>query len=321
VVIRKPRKEDYTKLKSYRTISLLSVMGSVIEKVVAELLSDEAKRRSLLSDGQFATRKKRSAIDAAAIMADKAHSAWKEDNIMRVLLIDIKAAFPSVVRGRLIHAMMAKKIDGDLIPWTESFLSETTLEVVIESNVLQSHPVEAGVPQGSPVLPILFAIHAAGLIKWVEERVQVERLSFVNDLGWVATVKDVNQVVETLEACAAESIEWANRRDLQFDTARTEAALFTRRRSHKMHLLPKLTSKIKLGNSFVRFNNEATRWLGVWIDAHLTFKEHHLQCTKKARAAEARLRLLTKTHGIIPERVRAVQTAWVQAVALYGSAL
>jgi len=41
--------------------------------------------------------------------------------------------------------------------------------MVIEGNVLQSDPVEAGVPQGSPVLPILFAIHSAGLIKWVEE--------------------------------------------------------------------------------------------------------------------------------------------------------
>jgi len=156
-------------------------------------LSDEAERRALLSDGQFGSRKKRSAIDAAAIMVDRAHATWKEDNITGVLLMDINAAFPSVARGRLIHAMMAKKIDGDLIRWTESFLSERTVEMVIEGNVLQSHPVEAGVPQGSPVLPILFAIHTAGLIKWVEERVQAKRLSFVDDLGWVATGKDVNQ--------------------------------------------------------------------------------------------------------------------------------
>jgi hypothetical protein len=61
--------------------------------------------------------------------------------------MDIKAAFPSVARGRLIHAMKAKKIDGDLIRWTESFLSERTVEMVIEGNILQSHAVEAGVPQ------------------------------------------------------------------------------------------------------------------------------------------------------------------------------
>jgi len=260
------------KLKSYRTISLLSCMGKVVEKVVAELLSEEAKRRALLSDGQFGSRKTRSAINAAAIMVDRAQAAWKPDIMTGVLLMDIKAAFPSAARARLIHAMKAKKIDRDLIPWTESFLSERKVEMVIEGNVLQSHPVEAGGPQGSLVSPILFAIHTAGLITWVEERVQAERLSCLDDLGWVATGKDVNQVVERLEACAAESIEWANRRDLQVDTAKTEAALFTCRRGHKKHLQPKLTAKIKVGNSFVRFNKEATRWLGVGMDANLTFK-------------------------------------------------
>ena len=43
VLIRKPGKEDYTTLKLYRTISLLSCLGKVVEKVVAELQSDEAE--------------------------------------------------------------------------------------------------------------------------------------------------------------------------------------------------------------------------------------------------------------------------------------
>jgi len=57
VVIRKPGKDDYTKLKAYRSISLLSCMGKVVEKVAAELLSEEAQRRGQLSDRQFGSRK------------------------------------------------------------------------------------------------------------------------------------------------------------------------------------------------------------------------------------------------------------------------
>jgi len=49
--------------------------------------------------------------------------------------------------------------------------------------------------------------------------------------------------------------------------------------------------------------------------------EHHNRCIKKARAAEARLRSLKKTYGVVPESVRAVQVACVQAIALYGSVL
>jgi hypothetical protein len=131
----------------------------------------------------------------------------------------------------------------------------------------------------------------------------------------VATGKNVNQVVEKLESCSAETIQWACRQDLQLDTAKTEAALSTRRRGHKKHLRPKLMAKIKVGDAFVRFNKEATGWLGVWMDAHLTFTEHHNRCMETAMAAEARLRVLMKMHGIIPERVRAIQIACVQAVA------
>ena len=59
----------------------------------------------------------------------------------------------------------------------------------------------------------------------------------------------------------------------------------TRRRGHRKHLRPKLTAKIRVGNGSIQFNAQATRWLGVWMYAHLTFKEHYNRCMKKARAA------------------------------------
>jgi len=104
-------------------------------------------------------------------MVDGAHAAWEADNIMGVLLMDIKAALSSIARGRLIHEIMAKKIDGDLIRWTESVFSEWPVEMSIEGYKFQSDPVEAAVPQSSPVSPILFEVHTAGLRNWVEERV------------------------------------------------------------------------------------------------------------------------------------------------------
>jgi len=83
--------------------------------------------------------------------------------------MDMKAAFPTVARGTLIHAMKAHKIDGDLIRWAKIFLSERTGEMVIKGNLCESHPVEAAVPQGSTISLILLAIHTTGLIGWMEE--------------------------------------------------------------------------------------------------------------------------------------------------------
>jgi len=212
VVIRTPGNENYTQLKGYRSISLWSCMGKVVEKVAAELLSDEAEGRGLLSDRQFGSRRGRSAIDTVAIMVDRAHAAWKGGHIAGVLLMDIKAAFPSVAKGRLVNLMKVRQMAGDHIRWTESYLSERTVEMIIEGNAMQRHLVEAGVLQGSPVSMILFAIYPSGLIKWVEEYVsEAEGRFFVDNLGWVATRSDVNYVVSILERCAATSIEWASR--------------------------------------------------------------------------------------------------------------
>jgi hypothetical protein len=90
-------------------------MGKVVEIVTAELLSKEAESRRLLSGRQFGSKKGRSAIDAAAIMVNRAHAAWTNGQIPGVLLCDIKAAFPSVTKGRLVNLMKVRQMDGDIL--------------------------------------------------------------------------------------------------------------------------------------------------------------------------------------------------------------
>jgi len=151
--------------------------------------------------------------------------------------MNIKAAFPSVAKRRLVNLMKVSHMDGDLIRWTESYLLERTVQMIIEGNTIGRHPVQAGVPQRLPVSQILFAIYTSGLIKWVIEYVsEAEGQSCVDDVGWVATGSDLNPVFTILERCAAQSIEWASRRGIQFDTTKTQAALFTFRRGHRKHL-------------------------------------------------------------------------------------
>jgi hypothetical protein len=76
-----------------------------------------------------------------------------------------------------------------------------------------------------------------------------------------------------------------------------------------------------VGNGLIRFNNQAMWWLGLWMDANLTFKEHHNRWMKIASAVVAGLSTLMKTYGAVSESIRAFQVACIQAVTQSGSEL
>jgi len=139
--------------------------------------------------------------------------------------MDIKAVFLSVGRGRLVHTIKGKGIDGDLVRWTASFLSDRTVEMVIQGNIMKRRPVETGIPQGSSVSPILFAIYTSGLTTWLQQRVSgIEGLSFLDDVGWMATSADFSQVNRKLDSCASESIDWAGKRGARIRQRKNRAS-------------------------------------------------------------------------------------------------
>ena len=154
VLLEKPNKRDRTLVKSYRVISLLNCLGKVVEKVVAKQLSDFCEVNEKLHKGQMGARKYRSAIDAAALLIQKVQEAWESRKIAGALFMDVKGAFDHVSRAQLAQRMSDLGIDDDLIGWTQSFLTDRWVELVIDGHINPKCKVETGIPQGSPVSPI-----------------------------------------------------------------------------------------------------------------------------------------------------------------------
>jgi hypothetical protein len=224
VVLRKPGKPDYSKVKAYRVIALLNCIGKVAEKVVASKLSDIVEHRDLLHAGQFGSRKGRSAVDAVAVLMNRAQEAWKRKEIAGVLLMDVKGAFDHVSRGRLLARMVEMRIESNLVRWVSSFMEGRRIRMVIDGCERAERNVQTGIPQGSPISPILFAIYLSGVFETVEASVPgAQALSFADDVAWMVTGKNVADITEKLEQCAAESIDWAQQNAVAFDSAKTEA--------------------------------------------------------------------------------------------------
>ena len=188
---------------------------------------------------------------------------------------------------------------------------------MLDGEVGEENPVDTGVPQGSPAAPILFVTYLSGIFDAVERRAPVSGLSFVDDIGWWAEGKNADEVADKLSQAAAAAMEWAGKNGVAFDRGKTEAAIFWRKK-RKGALTE---AKVRVGDGEVPFNREATRWLGVWLDSHLTLKEHHAGRLKSGRNAMNRLRRLTGRMGLAPANCRKIMTACVQSVAMFGSEL
>ena len=68
----------------------------------------------------------------------------------------------------------------------------------------------------------------------------------------------------------------------------------------------------------MRFACEATRWLGIWLDASLSLKENRRRRIGNTRQAEAKLRQIVGQYGIPSASARNLHAAIVQGTMLYA---
>ena len=128
------------------------------------------------------------------------------------------------------------------------------------------------------------------------------------------------EIKKVLEKAGKITLEWGTRNAVTYNIRKTEAILFSKARKQK--LLEQLTaSQLRFDGQTIRFNQDATRWLGIWLDSGLNFGSHFRERLKRAKTVEAQIRRLTKTYGLPPALVRRIQIAAVQSVALYGAEL
>ncbi len=170
--------------------------------------------------------------------------------------------------------MLELGVDGDLIRWTKSFSTDRKLQFVIDGHNNPENAIETEIPQGSPASPILFLIYNSGAFEQVEKELpEIMSLSFVDDLGFIASGTSVQEITKTLEKVGNLIVEWERKNAVTYDTAKTELVLFSRARQRCLNQHLRETT-ILVGGKRIEFNKEITRWLGIWLDSQLKFTAH-----------------------------------------------
>ncbi|KHJ32656.1 hypothetical protein EV44_g3666 [Erysiphe necator] len=228
-VLRKPGKPDYSQPKAYRVISVLSCLGKISERIIAQRLSYLAETSDLLHDSQIGGRLKKSAIDAALLLTNEIQTNKNHNLMTSALFLDVKGDFDHVVKNQLVEILKNKRLPTNLIAWIASFLSERELRLAFDGQSEHFSKINTGIPQGSPVSPILFLIY----IKDLFASRAVKIIAYVDKICLIAASKSIRRNIKILEREAAQLYERGDQNDIDFDLAKTELIHFSRSQEAK----------------------------------------------------------------------------------------
>ena len=171
------KKGDSQYCNNYRPISLLCCISKVFEKIIFNHIYTYLKENNLINIRQSGFTEGDCTINQLIAICNLiAKNLDSSDEVLAVFL-DLTKAFDKVWHTGLKYKIERCGITGNLLKWLSSYLSQRTQRVVINGKHSELQEIQAGVPQGSVLGPLLFLIY----INDICENLSCETFLFADD--------------------------------------------------------------------------------------------------------------------------------------------
>ena len=130
---------------------------------------------------------------------------------MGAVFIDFQKAFDCVSHSILDKLEHNFGITGNLLAWLRDYLSEREQYTVINGVASENTKVAHGIPQGSVLGPILFALYTSDLPKAVNT---ATTFLYADDTTMYCVGESVDQVTTTLNKALEELALWCKHKSL-----------------------------------------------------------------------------------------------------------
>ena len=120
--LKKPCKATYNSPSSYRPISLTSVIGKSLEKIITSRLEGFVETEDILDKEQEGFRHFRSTSNALLNFTQSIVDGFNEKEMTLAVLIDFENAYDSVWREGLLVKLHKCGIQGQMWKWIQAFL-------------------------------------------------------------------------------------------------------------------------------------------------------------------------------------------------------
>ena len=286
--------KDLTSCGHYRPISLASSVAKLLERLFAQRLSIFCEERRLLPAAQSAFRPGRNTTEQVALLLQQATKAANLQLPTAVVSLDMARAFDGVWHDGL-RETFSRLLPPRTCRWLSSFLSDRQLRVLEGDSLSAPFSPSAGVPQGSPLSPLLFVLYVAGAP--LPRGGCTGATVFADDHALWCSAPTLTEAWSRLEPHLDRFVDWCRRWRLELNASKTQLLFISRRLTWRDEDYPTATF---LGQPLHR--STTLKLLGVTLDQRLTFAAHARALREALLPRALQLRRLM-TNRSIPVRI------------------
>jgi hypothetical protein len=275
-------------VKNYRPISLLPIFAKIFERIIFKDLYSHLISNSLITNKQSGFIRGDSTINQLLSITHMIHLSFDCDipKEVRSVYLDISKAFDKVWHKGLIFKLKQNGIRGDLLSLIDNYLSNRFQRTVINGKTSSWRTLEAGVPQGSVLGPLLFLVYINDLIAGMKSDARI----FADDTSLFVIVDDPVTAHEVLSHDLGLVEDWSYQWRMSFNPDPSKPPIeiiFSTKHNPPVH--PPL-----LFNGIMVKRVDEHKHLGLILDKKLSFTSHITEAIKNANKGVGVIKFMSK---------------------------
>jgi len=262
-IFKKGNKEE---VENYRPISLTSVVGRIMERVIKYELVEFLNKYNVIVDSQHGFRNNRSCLTNLEYIEHVTNIIDKGDSA-DIVYLDFSKAFDKVSHEKLVRKLQGYGIQGNIFNWIRNWLLGRKQRVVLNGEDSEWVDVTSGVPQGSVLGPLLFTLYVNDLYSGIDCKL----LKFADDIKMIIPISVLQDNING-QRSIDKLVGWSDRWDMKYNEGKCKI----------LHLGNKNPNFNYTMNGIWLENSKTEKDLRVYIDDKLKFSKQCLEARNKA---------------------------------------